>query len=349
MNSSQLFSKIGKELNISKYGTESDQIFYFRVIYSAIGFCMRTAIATHENNGIDVTSNISKASMHRRIGKTLESYLIIAPEVKALFYMEENSEPINTIRSTLLRVSDIVEVGFDSQLLLGDKKSIGVSSGYLIEKGLVTFPNKGFASGLSWITEKDGSANCDELFDVFNIPTKKCSEVLERKVFDSDWERLDDFEGYEYFDADRKKVFSSCWMNSIKFQEDRIYMARKQLNFGMYDYQLMKKTREGTFVKRFSEYDQNVEIRETQRILYALKEKSEGKIKIAVDKYKKYSVYYFWSKLPAAEDYLLRYIGWPIDGVDNKKNVFVVRNELTIIVEKIISNLGMTMEEKLHE
>ena len=75
--------------------------------------------------------------------------------------------------------------------------------------------------------------------------------------------------------------------------------------------------------------------------MYALKANYGIKARVKVDKFRKYMIVHFWSKLPPSVDKFMRYIGWPLEDIENKRNEFVIRNEFYSDVEKLLIILGI--------
>lgn len=115
--------KIGKDLNISKYNVELDEQYICRILYSALGFWFRTIATTHKKIEGETSKNISKSYMHRRLREVLDAYLSIYPAAGTYFGGEREDDPISSIRKVLLKSSDIIEIGFDSQITNGKEKN----------------------------------------------------------------------------------------------------------------------------------------------------------------------------------------------------------------------------------
>lgn len=338
-------TEIARSLNISRYKNESDERYYFRVVYSALGFWLRTLTVSSEYNNKGYEEWVSKAYLHRRLQNVLDKYIEIESKLKRDIFISDQFDGLNFIRSVLLRATDIIEVGFDSRVLNGNIEEWNVSTENAIVKGSLEIPLTGRATGLSWtIKRRFQEIDTNDIFMRFNIPVKPVSSLLKESISKANWEMVNDLTRFEFFDAEKKRIFSGCWVDSLKSIKNEMTIARNISAVGTYNYCLLKREDDNYMVSYFSEYEQNVEIRDSQRLLYALKAKSTGKLPVRIKHFKNYSIYRFGSRLPVAENYLLHYIGWPLENIANKKEEFVVTTECCCLVDKIIKNLEMDVE-----
>lgn len=340
MNTKTAFVAIGKELNIARYEKESLNQYHARIAYSAVGMWLRmfAAIGTDENIGL------SKTKLHRRISNIINNFSQIEPSLAEWFYPDESSNPENLMRDTLLRAGDLIECDFDSTICCGTRKQIAVEERVILLKGNILVTDVETTSGLAVIVSEKSFPNKAELFEEFDIPVTNPKQLIELSTKNNKWCKLDSIDNYEIFDHSRNKVFSACWLKFLPLKESQIYIARRQYSYGVYEYQYIKQEAEIYYVSSFSEYEQDEHIRCTQRLLYAFKAVFGEKAKAVIKKGKLYSTFHFWSKLPPAEESFLRYIGWPLTDIENRKNEFVIRNEFFDVTVELINNLGMEME-----
>lgn len=340
MNTKTAFTAIGNELNIVRYEEESLKQYHARIAYSAVGMWIRmfAAISADGKNGL------SKSKLHRRISNIIKNFAQADPNLLQWFYPDDNSSPENQMRDILLRAGDLVEYDFDNTISCGMKKDISISPQVILTKGNILVTDVEMMSGLTTIAYKKTIANRDEVFAIYGIPVTNPEQLIRKCTEKNKWEKLECIDNHEIFDHSRNKILSACWSKFLPLNEKQIYISRRQYSYGAYDYQYIKQEAGTYYVSSISDYEQDEHIRNTQRLLYAFKAVFGKKAKVSVEKRKQYSIFHFWSKLPPAEESFLKYIGWPLEDIENKKNEFVIRNEFFDVTVDIINNLGMEME-----
>ena len=349
MSEVNIINHIADELKIERFQEESLEIFYSRVIYSAMAFW--TNSLSFRENSSEGSIGISKTAHHRKLREILENYASLCDLVNEYFAMDSSYDALNDIRHTLLYSGDICEIGFTSRLVLPESRSFAATATSYFIQGETIVPPSGRACGLAWLSSKQVADNSEDCWTIFHIPRKTAAEKLNERIAHSKWKELKNTDGFEWFDPKRKSVLSDCWDTSpVNCSGQSLFIARKQLSFGNYDYFFIRqKSRDRLLFSKVSDLEQRSEIRETQRYLYGLKEKYGLGAHITVDHYQIYTVWRFWSKLPPAEETLLRYIAWPMQNLRCQKNEFLVRNELNPIIEKLCSGLGLVREDRFHE
>ena len=340
------FEELKNGLNIEKYEVETDLDYAYRMVYSALGEWARVSACYPAKDLNDNLCGPTKGMLHRIMKQALDVYLKLWPDLYDKFYSEESFDPIKIIREILLKSMDLIEVGFDSRVTIGNKEHVEISPTISLVRGNTAMKNNICAVGLTGISKWHEGKKENDLFRIFGIPEKDCVSILEEKIVGKAWKEFDDINSLEIFDMSKDAIISSCWTTSMSLERNIVYMARKKVEFSRYEYMLIKKNSDKYFRMSFTEYEQHENVRETQRMLYALRAKY-GYIKsVKVYRYNKYSVYYFWSRLPRGEDALLRYIGWPKDDVQNKRSIYIIDNRLKRIVDKMVYKLGMSLEER---
>lgn len=320
---------IGEALGIKKYAGEKDQRFYARVVYSALSEWM-FSIASADIHGENIDSYVSKAKMHRESSSVLSSFIESKPAIKEWFYPTDSTDPINLIRDPLFASKSLIDIGYRSQVALAKRNNTVPVIGINYNKtGLLSF-----SSG-------DKEVIAEELLQQFGFGEEGYETFLNKYLRQCKWSDFDDKTSYEYFDAHRSKVFSDCWDSNITHIKDEVVMSRRLLSFGVYDYKLIRIDDGKIYQAKLSQYAQHEAVRDTQRLMYALKAKYGNKAQVKVDKYQKYTIIHFWSKLPPTVDKYMRYIGWPMEDIENKKNEFVIRNEFYQDVERLLKLLGI--------
>jgi len=344
MNTKSAFDSIGRELNIKRFGDESAECFHARVAYSALGFWSRM-LASTQNKG---ENGVLKSSFHRKMSTTIHNFIEMDNDLNSWFYPSENSNPANILRNTFLRMGDIVEFGFDGRVCCAPRKSIHISDDLSIIQGYIQADEVDYVSGLAGVVCEKAVAT-PIISEKFGIPITNSEDLLQSFQRRIKWEKIDNIDNYEIFDPCRNKVLSACWSKFLPLVPNQPYMARRQYSFGVYDYLFIKQAENNYYVAAISDFSQNELIRDTQRILYALKDVYGKRASATINQMETYSVIHFWSKLPPAEECLFRYIGWPLENIDNPKNEYIVRNEFMDCIRFVTNNLAIEMEIHTYE
>lgn len=324
---------IGELLGIKKYAGEKDQRFYARVVYSALSEWM-FSIASADIRGETKDGYVSKAKMHREASSVLSSFIQSKPAIKEWFYPTDSTDPINLIRDPLLVSKSLIDIGYRSQIALAKRNNTVPLTGISYNK-----------TGLLSFSRGDKEAIAEELRQQFGFREEGYEQFLNKYLRQCRWSNFDDKTSYEYFDTHRAKVFSDCWDSNITHIKDEVLMSRRLLSFGVYDYKLIRIDNGKIYQATLPQYAQHEAIRDTQRLLYALKAKYGNKAQVKVDKFPKYTIIHFWSKLPPSVDKYMRYIGWPLEDIENKRNEFVIRNEFYKDVDRLLKSLGIEVTQ----
>ena len=343
MSRREITATISRDLGILKYSGETEAEYISRLTYSSLGSWARF-LAAYPDGTSKPIGNIYKAAHHRRLVDILNRFILIYDEIGE-YYADDDA--VARIRLPLLASKDLNEVGFESRIAIGDSHTMIGGQNCIIQIAVPQIPTGYVASGLAYISANKTEADSDEFLSTWGIPNCSALDQLETILEHAKWENFSFSDSFELFDVNRKGTLSTCWV-PLKTIKNDICIIRKKLSYGQYEYYLASGV-SGAQVCKFGDFSQNEVFRETQRLLYALKAKGGNKLTVNVDVYQQYSVWHFWSKLPPQEERLLRYIGWPKNGIVNRTNEYVVRNEFNSILNLITNNLGVIRKEVYHE
>lgn len=345
MSKREISSALSRDLSIYKYTGESDKEYYSRLSYSALGMWARF-LASCADNSTKAEGNIHKGSHHRKLSEMLSRYQVIFDDL-ADYYQDD--DPIALVRAPLFASRDLLEIGFDSRISIGDKANVDVDRFLSITIGDVGLCKGAFASGLACVSlSKRQDCTIPEFLSYWQVPQESASQILDNYIAHAKWDVFTVTQEFEFFDTHRQGPLSSCWIQACPIIETPSIIRKKPM-FGKSEYYLVKRLNDVVYASKFSEFDQHDEIRVTQRLLYAMKASSRNKCVVNVDIYRQCSIWRFWSKLPPQEEKLLRYIGWPKNGITNRTREFVVRNEFNTLLTLISDNLGIIRKEIRHE
>lgn len=345
MSKREISSALSRDLSIYKYTGESDKEYYSRLSYSALGMWARF-LASSIDNPNKSDGNIHKGSHHRKLSEIMDRYQIIFDELTDYY---QDDDPIAHIRDPLLASQDLLEIGFDSRIAIGENTSIDVDRFLAMTVGGTQLSKGSFASGLAHVSlSQKQECSIPEFLSYWQVPLESASQILDYYIAQSKWDVFTVTKEFEFFDKHRHGPLSSCWIQVCPITETPSIIRKKPM-FGKSEYYLAKRINDTVYAAKFSEFDQHDEVRITQRLLYAMKASSRNRCVVNVDIYRQCSIWRFWSKLPPQEEKLLRYIGWPKNGITNRTREFVVRNEFNTLLARISDNLGIVRKEIRHE
>jgi len=344
MSRREITAALSRDLSITKYAGESDKDYLSRLTYTALGLWARFLASCPDSSGKSA-GNISKSAHHRKLAECLHRFLLIYEDIEEYY---QDDDPVARIRNPLFGAMDLNEIGFDSRLSVGECRALSVDHSHAIAIGISQVPPASCSSGLSFLAPTTVDALTEDFLAHWDIPESSAESVLDEILKNAKWEPTSTLKDCEFFDANRQGTLSSCWAQFANLSKDPC-VVRKKLAYGRPEYFLVKREEDTIFTASFSEFSQNEAIRETQRILYAMKARGRSKAIVNVDIYQQYSIWRFWSKLPPQEERLLRYIGWPKNNITNRTSEFVIRNEFNNIVSLIACNLGIVKKETRYE
>ena len=335
MINSKLFIQIAQDLKVPVCPGEGDASHKARLVYSALSQWLRTFAAPASEDGI-----LSKGSLHNRSAKVLSSFIALDSSIQPWFYPSNASNPINGIRDVLALSGDLVDYGFQNRMVIAQPSLLRITPTVAARRGIVNLPGGCRMSGLAMLDFNGCDENALEIGAAFGIPQKPATVLLKEKAR-QEWKPLPNLQDYELFNANRKSVFSSCWEKPKVLQPGTIYMARREVTFGTYEYRLVQQKGNAPYYIGFSDYESDTHVRLSQRLLYAIKHQYGTPAYVSCETIGQYQVWHFWSNLPPAEDALLRYIGWPLADIENKKSEFVLNRRLEPFMGNLISNLAI--------
>ena len=331
-----VFDVIANELDIEKCIGENDDLFSFRVFYSLAGEWMK-ALAQSAGND---KKPINKANL-RRAMKDLYNALVPSDESLEKMCFTEEDDDLNYIRDTLFRSGDLIEYGFPPKVSSCLDRFHSVSENCSIHVGRIGYNGHETISGLSYLSKAKGEDTNTSIINAFNIPEIGYKSTYEKYVKRLKTSSMLTLDGLDFFNINSKKVFSASWGNAPFYNADNITVARERMNFGGYQYRIIKKCDDYYCSYDFNEFEQLPDVRETQRFIYAIKKEYGKPASVLYEKKGCYSKWTYWSRLPSPEEYLLRYIGWPLNGLRNQNSSFLIRSELDELVNNINYNLGI--------
>lgn len=298
----KILSAMAADLKISKYAVESEIQYRNRILYSAMA-CWIKAAALDHTIGSGEKTGVSRRHIYDRCVPVLKEMLGLYPESKSWFFVESaTEEPVSMIRSRLIRHGDLMNVGFDTNLILSPEGADQISDSLEVHRGTMIDP-KAYYSGISVLAPccaKEYKA--DEVID--------SSKWLDDYLQNARWKKSEDFDGNtEYFQAAKKsKNNYACWQSEVPEIRSGVVLTRRSVNINDCEYFLMK-VDEGIYVHRIDPFLK--EIGEHRRFMMALRSLLHNKAPCSVITYTDHVHLKIWSFLPQAELTLLESYAWP--------------------------------------
>jgi len=302
------------DLNVCQFASESRPQFMSRLLYSALACWIKTAaldrsvsFCADSNQG---TQGVSRRHILDRCSRVLEEMLQRFPTSRPWFETAPGSETaIQLLRSQLIRHGDLLNMGFQTNLILAPESVIPLSPDLECGKGYLLNPSF-FYSGIAMLRER--TTEC-----YFEESTRMCSrEWLRNYINSAWWKPVDRLEDVEYFNPFRKvKSNYKCWQPVPPAPVEGIVLAKHSTNQLPTEYLLIKPGeslklhRIDSFLRETGEY---------RRFQFALR-RAIGNDLIADAKIYGDHIHLKLSfHLPGQENRLLESFAWPCSSISDK-------------------------------
>lgn len=332
----EIIAAMAADMNIKKFNNETDLQFVQRVLYSATACWVKAAALDRNIGDENVDTGVSKKHIYEKVSKLLSAMLERYPETKYWFYMDDESEdPIRIIRRRLVQNGDLINVGFDTNMITTSSATypIGLEAEQITG---VFFDGGIFYSGLSAIRKSTNQdvANDDEAavdwFDEF------CKTAW--------WEngRINN-DSIEYFNCVKNaKNIHSCWQkNEVDFFQN-IRLIRITINKTMYEYYLEKVKGENIYHHKIDPF--LLEIKEHRKMMFALRKKANTPLPAHITKHNDHATLNLWAHLPYEMRVFLESYAWPSRNIND---VLEWNFPLCLLdeIKRKLNNLGMSVTE----
>lgn len=179
---------IADDLKIKRYRDEELHMYISRVTYSAVGMWIR--VATLDENILDdkrYSVGKSKKYIINRCSLFLENMLQIYPEINEWINTNNKRNPIEIIRKRLERGSELVDVGYNSDVALPYYKECPIDNSYNVIRG-IRFGKFNIAAGLTQIKRNDNEIyDKKRLNEFYGVSSKKSNELLHEYLNEMQW------------------------------------------------------------------------------------------------------------------------------------------------------------------
>lgn len=328
-----MINRMASDLGISRYANELKERYYSRVIYSAIACWTKVAALDETIKSEDGTIGVSRRHILDKSQSVLKYLIAMFPEVKEWFETSDDENPARIIRKRLIQHGDLLNVGFDTNLVLPIVHTKQVTNEIETIYG-ITLNNKAIYSGIATVLEKtvDGVRESDQ--DVQSW----LSDFLKHASWSYD---LPDKTILQYYNPKKQvKTNYEAWQDSLDYPYDGIVLARLAVVKNSYDYYLLKPKE--NMVHKIDDFvkEQGGHI----RVMYALRAEANNRIVVEVKKYCDHIGIHLNANLPTEETSLLESYAWPEKCIDDKRGWI-----MSIPIWKFIKTSLMALDVRIME
>lgn len=304
-----ILTAMASDMKINKYMDESDSQYCNRILYSAIACWIKTAAVDKMIGNIDY-SGVSRRHILNRCTQILKELLLRYPTSNSWFLLENDVEsPISLIRSRLIRHGDILNIGFNTNLILAKEEVVPICESFATYKGILLSPKTSY-SGIAVI----GSAiPVDEHYIIAQDSISWFNEYIQSAW----WEKCSSLdETTQYYNAEKRSRNNySGWQSLMPKSANGIIFARRTVNNAEYEYILLKEKSGVWFIHRIDRFLQ--EIGEYRKFMFALRSLANNKVPCQISIHGDHVLLKIWVYLPQNELNFLESYAWPHNSVSD--------------------------------
>ena len=305
----KILAAMASDMNITKYKTESESQYCTRILYYAVACWIKTA-ATDKVLGSDENSGVSRRHIIDRCVPILNELLLRHPLSKQWFMPEADAEnPVSLIRTRLIRHGDLLNVGFNTNLILANQAIVPLNESVAAYKGVLLNPQ----------TYYSGIATLGNLVSAYTSSSQIIDAVswFNEYINSAWWEKVNGFdESTQFYNAScTSRNNYSCWQSIMPASAKDIVFARRTVNNAGYEYFLIRLKYGNYYIHRIDPFLQ--EIGEHRRFMFALRSLSENKIPCQITVHSDHISLKMWVRLPQKELTLLESYAWPHNSISD--------------------------------
>lgn len=306
-----LVYKMASDLGIKKYKEETDLQFYCRTVYSGMA-CWIKAVSLDlpVSSTEPLAVGVSRRHIFLRCNQILNSLLKTKPELQDWFNVSENEDnAISLLRRRLLSHGDLLNAGFDTNVVMANKSieqlsdKLQVVYGELIEPGV-------YYSGIATVRFDSNS--------ILDRPDtlQSSGERLKSYLREAWWVSGNSpKEVIQYFNPFIKsKNNYSCWQDSMPKPVEGVVLARTDFNRLPLDYYLFKP--EPGMIHKIDSF--LIKRDEHIRVMMALRKIADNPVPAKVTIYHDHVHINLNTHLPLRELSLFESFAWPYKNVTDK-------------------------------
>jgi hypothetical protein len=300
----RILHAMAADLGIFKYENESERQYCNRVLYSAMASWIK-AVALDQPVTSEQMDNpgVSRRHISDKCTAILNEVLKRFPESKLWFESEKTQEsPIAFLLSRLLRHGDILQVGFETNLILAGRNETILSDRIKCRKGEVLSEGT-FYSGIAMLQKVQKS----EVFEPEAV--KEAAVWFEDYIKSVWWKETEIDDNVQYFNAcKRTKNNHLCWQTERPEPVKGVWLIRRTIYKNGYEYFLIRKD-EGLYKHQIDSFLQ--EMGEHRRFMIAMRYMADNAVPVQAERYSDHISLNLRIHLPQKESTLLETYAWP--------------------------------------
>lgn len=301
----EILISMAKDMAIVQFSNESQTEYTNRILYSALACWIKaSALDRSVGNENNPYSGISRKHITEKCDRFLSEMLVRHPESKSWFVSDNADSPTTLIRNRLLRNGELLNVGFDSNVILAQRQELPLTRCATHIKGVVLHPGIPY-NGISLIQEKADNVVQPTAFE-------EVVSWFDNYIAQAWWgESHDDLgDDVQFFDPFAKTRNNSKNWNTLKPEEVKgIILARRTVNKASHEYFLIRTDDNIEMIHRIDPFLK--EIGEHRRFMIALRNISGNKNTAKVRIHKDHVTFNIWIYLPQRELTLFESFAWP--------------------------------------
>lgn len=305
----KILTAMASDMKINKYTNESDFQFCNRILYSAIACWIKTVAADKVLGSAD-DFGVSRHHILNRCSSVLNEFLLRHPASYSWFLPEADEDnPVSLIRSRLIRHGDLLNVGFNTNLILAKEKIVPTCESFATYKGLLISSQTSY-SGISVIGPPlPVDASRPEIQDSVSWFNEYVRSAWWEKCSNPD-------ENIQYYNAGKPARNNySGWQSVMPAPINGFILTRKTINNAGYEYCLLKEQSGIQYMHRLDSFMQ--ETGEYRKMMFALRCLADNKVPCQVNIQSDHVLLKIWVHLPQNEFTLLESYAWPHNSVSD--------------------------------
>lgn len=341
----EMVATMAMDLNVRQFASETRSQFINRLLYSAIACWIKTASLDDPISLPDLGQSVSRQQIQgvsrrhilERCDRVLTEMLQRFPASKSWFEVRPGDEKsVSLLRSRLIRHGDLLNIGFQTNLILAPESVTLLSSNLECGKGYLLDPSF-FYSGIAMLRKREAEC-CFKGSDRID----SC-EWLGNYIKSVQWKPVSHLEDVEYFNPFRKARSNyRCWQDVTPVPVEGIVFARQKVSLSFTEYLLIKPG-ENTKFHRIDSFFR--ETKEYRRFQFALRKLVGNDLTANAKIYNDHIHLKLSFDLPEWENRLLESFAWPYSSVSDKLEWDMIL-PIWFYVKIYLEKLGIAIREE---
>lgn len=303
----KILHAMAADLKIKQYTNETSIQYCNRILYSALACWIKTTALDRPIGSIP-NSGVSRRHIFDRCSTVFDELLTLCPGSMPWFSFEKPTEhPVSVIRSRLIRNGDLLNVGFDTNLILARKSVVAISDNLEVHHGIIYSPEV-FYTGVATVAQSKLHFSKTEN----NNSVDWLKEYIKRAW----WEKvaISDASVQYYYAKGKSRNNYKLWQSSFPEEPTNVVLARRSVNVNDYEYFLVKGENRN-YIHRIDPLLHD--LGEHRRFIFALRSMVNNKPPCEILVYQDHVHIKLWSYLPQAELSLLESYAWPHSSISD--------------------------------